>query len=337
MRSTINIFIIAFFTLIFITIIITLSDKNDSTKSNQILSPNKTAIEVHKDSVNSENEFEKKLNTETKIFLKYWANMTYSEFIDVSDILVKEGTIQTNGMHYHININGHLVQILPSDGIDYLNSNLKNEPDKKYQGIVLKSINDVVYNTYKEKYKLKELQYRNIFNGLIIQENPDYYNYDSSNSFLGLKTIKAIYGHQVTDIQSFINELNDKSKFYSTRDLDFLKEKTYLAPNEQIVKNKDNVIVISEVRSHFRNLTNDDFLNYIYVYEKLPFREKYSEIIKYAPQRIKIKPLQSEILIFYTSPENYNRTKLQEVDNLNKIIKEKEDFKKQGRDNIEAI
>lgn len=335
MKNYTSIVIFSIMGLIFIALIV--FSNNNSTENINALKENSVNNEIKEDTIKTETEIEKKLKNNKKIFLKYWANMTYSEFIDVSDILVKEGTIQTNGMHYYININEHLVEILPSDGINYLNRNFENQASKKYSGIVLKSINDVVYNTYKEKYKLKELQYRNIFNGLIIQENPDYYNYDSSNSSYGLKTIKEIYGHQVTDIQSFINELNDKSKFYSTRDLDYLKEKTYLAPNEQIVKNKDNVIVISEVRSNFRKHTNDDFLNYIYVYEKLPFREKYSEIIKYAPQRIKIEPLQSEILIFYTSPENYNRTKLQEVDNLNKIIKEKEDFKKQGRDNIEAI
>lgn len=335
MKNYTSIVIFSIMGLIFIALIV--FSNNNSTENINALKENSVNNEIKEDTIKTETEIEKKLKNNKKIFLKYWANMTYSEFIDVSDILVKEGTIQTNGMHYYININEHLVEILPSDGINYLNRNFENQASKKYSGIVLKSINDVVYNTYKEKYKLKELKYRNIFNGLIIQENPDYYNYDSSNSSYGLKTIKEIYGHQVTDIQSFINELNDKSKFYSTSDLDYLKEKTYLAPNEQIVKNKDNVIVISEVRSNFRKHTNDDFLNYIYVYEKLPFREKYSEIIKYAPQRIKIEPLQSEILIFYTSPENYNRTKLQEVDNLNKIIKEKEDFKKQGRDNIEAI
>ena len=53
--------------------------------------------------------------------------------------------------------------------------------------------------------------------------------------------------------------------------------------------------------------------------------------------RIKIEPLSSDILIFYTSIENYNQIENEETENLNRINKERNAFEKQGKDNINAI
>src|SRR5690606_15965353 len=106
---------------------------------------------------------------------------------------------------------------------------------------------------------------------------------------------------------------------------------------KQIIKNKDNTIIITEANSNYRKHTMKDYLYYIYVYEKNPIYTKHSDIIRNTPYRIKIEPNSSEITIFYHSTDNYNRIKKLETQKTNKAVKEKQDYIKQGKENINEI
>lgn len=280
------------------------------------------------------NEFELKLQNKEKIFLKYWAGLTFKEFTEISNILVKEGVIEKEGEDFYININGSRALVLPSDIKHNQFVPIDKLSEKKFDGILLKAIDKNIYNTYQKKYRLKALSYRTVFSGYHIEENPHYYNYqgDTLLASISTKVIKNVYASEV-DLNSFIDKFETSDKYYLTRDLSFLKSEVFKFPGEQEISNKKNIILIREDPFSIGDRHQDK----IFIYEKISSIQTNESIIKQAKYRTRINWQIPKIEIFYTSKELYQKVLDIEKNKVEENeLKNQENLKK-GIKNIELI
>lgn len=257
--------------LLFVSISIIFCSCRQETSNSSVTEPITNTKEV------VENEFERKLKNEPKIFLKYWSGMTYSEYYDVSQILVKEGVLKKDGFQFSYLTNNCRV---PLETV---------KKDDLIIGIKLTENIDCIYSLYQEKYGLPNMVYKDLLLSYFIENNPKYN--PVSSYFNGTQT--TYLPDCFIDKTSFLST-NQPQKL-DTSNLSFKFPEKILPQDEFIIENTSNVIIIEQ------EIKRNKLISYTYSLEESDEMNRYknSEVGQkhFGIYSIGSKDSQSEYLI----------------------------------------
>lgn len=221
MQNTIKNNSLKFILFIGLILLVFYSCKED--KSNKIVTEPISNIEQ-----NREDEFQRKLTNEPKLFLKYWSGMTYSEYSDVSELLVKEGVLEKDGWQ---------LSYLTNDCRIPLETIHKND---LIIGIKLTENIDCIYPLYEQKYNLPSMVEKNMDLFYLKANNPkyspvnSYYNGTNTvylpNCFVDKTSLLSTNVPQKLDINS----------------LPYQNIKKILPQEKIIIENGSNIILIEQ-------------------------------------------------------------------------------------------
>ncbi|MGL2963897.1 hypothetical protein ACSVH2_08785 [Flavobacterium sp. RSB2_4_14] len=170
-------------TIISIIILLSCNSKEQRQEDKQSIDNIKT-----NESINRKNEkFMQNLREKKKIFLIFWADMSFDDYNRAMEILIKKNTVRADLNQYSPYKFENSIYLFESDWEMPFEPIFTNSG--KLVSIRLMRVNKSVYNLYKEKYKLPELTKYNRIVEEAIENNPDYnpiYSYERDGKKINL-------------------------------------------------------------------------------------------------------------------------------------------------------
>lgn len=257
------------------------------------------------------NSFEYKLEHEPKIFLKYWAGMTFEQYKQVSEILIKEGVLKPSedfretisGIYIYVTGKTNLKIFRFSFVENYKNSfrNIHGHVESRYEndivdGVMLVGFDEINYNTFKEKYNLPQADY---------VEKEIYTLQEYSEPPRDFKSVSSMFPKERILTKDEIDNINSTRENEGKEGL-LYSSKRLTVRGGDIIREKENTIVI------FTDIYGYDKPSSIYYNEKGMYADK-----KLETRLIENKTSTSYFSVTYTSKDRY--------ENIKKISQKKED------------
>jgi hypothetical protein len=299
----------------FVIIILSFINCKDNLNSNKLLKNQKLN--------NSKNLFQNKLKSETKIFLKYWSDMTKEDFDKVNDLLLKENIIKTNGTIEYLMGKQSLYLRSFNFSDNYENSFKLSEinRNKNYNtidGIQLYGFDIETYNLFREKYSLPEYVLENSAT-FILEENPFYDNPNAEENEIGKKI-------EILEINE-VKNIFEKNLYPEWEIVGYVPEIEQITLEKEIIIKEKEKVVIFKVNKDIEARVGGVYNGCWYYYRNNDKKDRL---------RIVAIPNNSYLTVTYLSKDKYETInevgKIKNEKNLLEKNKEKEKEKIREKD-----